>query len=85
MLLIQKIFIMYETKTCIGKNTNEMFFDKSEIIEYLEKISNIVRKIVEKDCGYDFIEDQIDLHGYEFYYNKFYEYWKSEKENGTIP
>jgi uncharacterized protein (TIGR02646 family) len=77
-------FYMYETKSSIGENTKEMFFDKYEFIEDLEKISNIVRRIVEKDCSYDFVMDQIDLYGYEFYYNKFYDYWKKEKANGRL-
>lgn len=77
-------FYMYEVKTSIGEKTKEMFFDKYEFIEDLEKISSIVRRIVEKDCGYEFIMDQIDLYGYEFYYNKFYEYWKNEKVNERL-
>ncbi|WP_341273946.1 HNH endonuclease [Clostridium butyricum] len=69
-------FFMYETKTKIGENTNDMFFDKSEFVDLLEKMSNLVKLIVEgdRDNDYDIIKQLIDIEGYEFYYNKFYEY-----------
>jgi len=83
-LVFNPEFYMYETKTCIGEKTKEMFFDKYEFIEDLEKLSNIVKIIVEKNSGHQLIMDLIDLYGYEFYYNIFYQYWKNEKANGRL-
>ena len=75
----------YETKSAIGKKTNEMFFDNPEFIKELEEISEVVKSSVKKydDC-YDIIENFIIRTGQEFYYNKFYEYWINEKNHNRI-
>ncbi|MEG1254833.1 HNH endonuclease signature motif containing protein [Clostridium sp.] len=79
-------FYMYEAKTKIGENTISMFFDKSEFVGELEEISNMVKEIVEKnrDDNYEIIEFLIRAQGYDFYYNKFYEYWQNEKVNNRL-
>lgn len=74
----------YKEKSTIGKLTKEMFFNKAEVIEYLEKLSEAVKKLVERNCEYDVVEAFIELDGYEFYYKSFYEYWKKEKEEGRL-
>lgn len=78
-------FFFYRAKSNMGENTNLMFFDKPEFIEELEKMSEVVRKAVKKyDDSYSVIQYFIELTGYEFYYNKFYEYWRNEKEYNRI-
>ncbi|MGL5086770.1 MAG: HNH endonuclease [Clostridium sp.] len=79
-------FYMYEAKTKIGQNTINMFFDKSEFVEELEEISNLVREIVKKhnEDSYELIQYFINREGYKFYYNKFYEYWMTEKRNNRL-
>lgn len=79
-------FFLYTTKSNIGKETNKMFFDKSEFIELLEKMSNVVKYIVKGNGSNndEIINALIELEGYEVYYRRFYEYWNKEKQNNRL-
>ncbi len=74
----------YKYKSDIGKLTKEKFFNKAEVIEFLEKLSEAVKKLVESGCSFDVVQAFIDLDGYEFYYKSFYTYWMREKQAGRL-
>lgn len=77
-------FFLYDTKTQIGINTNEMFFNRDEVIRHLEGLSNIVKGLVKDGCSKERLQDIIFVYGQEFYYNSFFDYWIKEKEAGRL-
>lgn len=83
-LIFNPEFYSYDSKTKIGENTKNMFFNRSELEDELEKMSNLVRLIVEKGEDMTLLNSLIGIYGSEFYYRKFYEYWMNEKENNRL-
>ena len=83
-LIFNPEFFSYQAKTNIGLKTNEMFFDREEVVRDLEGISNIAKAFVKEGSPKKLLIDIINLYGSEFYYYSFYEYWQAEKEAGRL-
>ncbi|ETR68475.1 MAG: hypothetical protein OMM_04539 [Candidatus Magnetoglobus multicellularis str. Araruama] len=77
-------FYYYEPKTEIGKITINMFFNHKEVAEEWEKLSELIKELVQHNVSESLIIRIIDLYGYEYVGLKFYEYWLREKEEGRI-
>ena len=61
-----------------------MFFNHKEIAEEWEKLSDLIKELVQHNVSKYFTIKIIDLYGYEYVGLKFYEYWLKEKEEGRI-
>lgn len=67
--------VLYATKTEIGKNTNDIFFNHTEVIHYLQAISNQVQKLIREGVSKETILETSVIPGYSFYFEVFYDFW----------
>ncbi len=84
-LAFEPEFFMYETKTDIGKITNNIFFKHKEVAEKWERISNHIKNIVIiSENPRLLVESLIELDGFEYICLQFLDYWIQEKESGRL-
>lgn len=78
-------FLMYDTKTAIGKITNNMFFKHKEVTKKWQELSKFIQEIVKNSANpEDIVQSYINLSGFAFISLKFLDYWLEEKEAGRI-
>lgn len=74
----------YEAHSEIGRETKRIFFDRDEFKEELEGISLIVKGLIKNDNPRSIIKDNIEVHGSEYYYNAYWDFWISQKNFGML-
>ena len=83
-LAFQPEFFSYHELSLIGTRTNQMFFDREEVVRELEGISDIVKELVKQGCEQNVMDPIIAVYGQDFYYRAFYKFWLEEQQSGRM-
>ncbi len=65
----------YVPKTEIGERTNKMFFNHSEVVKKLQRLSTQVFTMINEGSSKDTILGWGELFGHSFYIEQFYNFW----------